>query len=242
VVFHHEDTGSYPTDQKQSVITTALTTPAELIANLRRAVEDRSDMVVSTFQDDAGITGRGKYAGWHRLIASLDTVDRVVVADAGNLPGRTVADLLKVLGILRDRGATLHLHNIETGNLHPGGARHRSGIPPRQAHPGHPRRAGEGRGGWSADWTPASPDARPQRHTGRAHQRWRNSSYGSQVQRQSGVRGECPAHHAGRAMHILLIVLAVMILFPALARLVGSIMIWTIVVVAIMAILGMAFR
>jgi DNA invertase Pin-like site-specific DNA recombinase len=72
-------------------------------------------MVVSTFQDDAGITGRGKYSGWHLLIASLDTLDQIVVANAGDLPGRTVADLLKILHLLRDRGVTLHLHNIETG-------------------------------------------------------------------------------------------------------------------------------
>jgi DNA invertase Pin-like site-specific DNA recombinase len=74
-------------------------------------------MVVSAFQDDAEITGRGKYAGWHLLIASLDTVDRVVVADAGDLPGRSVADLLKILALLRDRGVTLHLHDIETGTM-----------------------------------------------------------------------------------------------------------------------------
>jgi hypothetical protein len=42
--------------------------------------------------------------------------------------------------------------------------------------------------------------------------------------------------------HILLIALVLMILFPALARLVGSIMIWTIVAVAIMALVGVAFR
>jgi DNA invertase Pin-like site-specific DNA recombinase len=92
-----------------------VSTSAELPHILRPTVEERGDMVVSTFQDDAGITGRGKYAGWHRLIAHLDTVDRIVVADAGDLPGRSVADLLKILGLLRDRGVTLHLHNIETG-------------------------------------------------------------------------------------------------------------------------------
>jgi hypothetical protein len=38
------------------------------------------------------------------------------------------------------------------------------------------------------------------------------------------------------------VALALMILFPALARSVGSIMIWTIVAVAIMALVGMALR
>jgi DNA invertase Pin-like site-specific DNA recombinase len=98
-----------------AIYTRTIGTSAELPHTLRRTIEDRGDMVVSTFQDDAGITGRGKYANWHRLIASLDTVDRVVVADAGDLPGRSVADISKILGLLRDRGVTLHLHNIETG-------------------------------------------------------------------------------------------------------------------------------
>jgi hypothetical protein len=43
-------------------------------------------------------------------------------------------------------------------------------------------------------------------------------------------------------MHVLLIALVLMILFPALARLVGSIMIWVIVVVALLAIVGIASR
>jgi hypothetical protein len=43
-------------------------------------------------------------------------------------------------------------------------------------------------------------------------------------------------------MHVLLIALVLMILFPALVRLVGSIMIWTIVAVAITALVGIAFR
>jgi Resolvase, N terminal domain len=100
---------------RMAIYRRTVSTSAELPHILRPTVEERGDMVVSTFQDDAGITGRGKYAGWHRLIAHLDTVDRIVVADAGDLPGRSVADLLKILGLLRDRGVTLHLHNIETG-------------------------------------------------------------------------------------------------------------------------------
>jgi DNA invertase Pin-like site-specific DNA recombinase len=90
-------------------------TPVELTANLRRAIEDRGGATVDAYLDNDEITGRGKYAKWHHLIASLDTVDQIVVANAGDVPGRSVADLLKILDLLRDHGVTLHLHNIETG-------------------------------------------------------------------------------------------------------------------------------
>jgi DNA invertase Pin-like site-specific DNA recombinase len=90
-------------------------TEPELLYYLRRTVEHHGDTVVAIYADNGRLTGRGKYAAWQRLIASLDTVDQVVVADAGDLPGRSVADLLKTLGLLRDHGVTLHLHNIETG-------------------------------------------------------------------------------------------------------------------------------
>jgi DNA invertase Pin-like site-specific DNA recombinase len=103
------------TSERIVIYARTIGTRPELMSHIRRAIEDRGDMVVATYLDDARITGRGKYANWHRLIASLDTVDRVVVADAGDLPGRSVADILKILGLLRDRGVTLHLHNIETG-------------------------------------------------------------------------------------------------------------------------------
>jgi DNA invertase Pin-like site-specific DNA recombinase len=39
---------------------------------------------------------------------------RVAVARL-TVPRRTAGDHLKILGLLRDRGVTLHLHNIETG-------------------------------------------------------------------------------------------------------------------------------
>jgi DNA invertase Pin-like site-specific DNA recombinase len=105
----------YLAGYRVAIYTRTVGTSAELPHTLRRAIEDRSGMVVSAFHDNGGITGRGKYVAWHRLVDSLATVDRVIVADAGDLPGRSVADLLKILGLLRDRGVTLHLHNIETG-------------------------------------------------------------------------------------------------------------------------------
>jgi DNA invertase Pin-like site-specific DNA recombinase len=90
-------------------------TSPELLSAIRLTVEDSGGTVVSSHIDDGQLTGRGKYAAWHKLVANLGAVDRIVVADAGHLPGRTVADLLKVLAVLRDRGVILHLHNIETG-------------------------------------------------------------------------------------------------------------------------------
>jgi DNA invertase Pin-like site-specific DNA recombinase len=82
----------------------------ELLARLRQPVERRGDIVMATYVDDVGMTGRGKYAGWRALIANLGTVDQVVLADAGDLPGKQVAHLLKTLGILRDHGVGLYLH------------------------------------------------------------------------------------------------------------------------------------
>jgi hypothetical protein len=86
------------------------------LADLRQSVENRGAIVVATCLDDARITGRGKYAGWRRLLARLDTVDQIVVSNVGDIPGRTVADLLKVLGVLRRHGVGLCLHaeNIDT--------------------------------------------------------------------------------------------------------------------------------
>src|SRR5665213_2772964 len=77
---------------------------------LRAAVKNRGDTVIATFCDDPSITGRGKYAGWRALVASLDQTDLVLVGSAGDLPGRSVADLLKILGILSEHGVGLCLH------------------------------------------------------------------------------------------------------------------------------------
>jgi hypothetical protein len=87
----------------------------EHLSTLRQAVEARGDRVVATFVDDARITGRGKYAGWNALVSKLDQVDQIVVADAGDLPGRTVGDLLKLLAMFRDRGVVLYIYNRRVG-------------------------------------------------------------------------------------------------------------------------------
>jgi DNA invertase Pin-like site-specific DNA recombinase len=83
----------------------------EHLSTLRQAVEARGDTVAATFIDDGRIVGRGKYAGWNKLVSKLDEVDQIVVADAGDLLGRTVADLLKILDLLRDHGVGLFLHD-----------------------------------------------------------------------------------------------------------------------------------
>ena len=89
-------------------------TEPELIYSRRRSIEQHGDTVVAIYADNGRLTGRGKYARWRSLLTRLDTVDQVVVAGAGDLPGRSLADLLKILGLLQDRGVALHLHNIET--------------------------------------------------------------------------------------------------------------------------------
>ena len=88
----------------------------ELASSLRRSVEERGDVVVGTFSDhDAH--GRRK-AGWKALLANLDDADQIAMASAGDLPGRTVNDLLRLLGTLRDHGVGLFLltENIDTAS------------------------------------------------------------------------------------------------------------------------------
>lgn len=85
-------------------------TEPELLLNLQQTVEDSGNTVATTYVDDARITGRGKYAGWRKLLAGLDGVDQIVLSNAGDIPGKTVADLLKILGNLRDNGVGLYLH------------------------------------------------------------------------------------------------------------------------------------
>jgi DNA invertase Pin-like site-specific DNA recombinase len=86
-------------------------TQSELVDSLRQTVESRGSNVLSVHTDDAGITGRGKYAGWRNMIGRLDMVDQVVLSNAGDIPGRTIADLLKILSILRDHRVSLYLHS-----------------------------------------------------------------------------------------------------------------------------------
>jgi DNA invertase Pin-like site-specific DNA recombinase len=85
-------------------------TQPELVRSLRHTVENRGDNVVAVHADDSAITGRGKFAAWRTMVADLNAVDQIVISDAGDIPGRTVADLLKILAILRDHGVGLYLH------------------------------------------------------------------------------------------------------------------------------------
>jgi DNA invertase Pin-like site-specific DNA recombinase len=85
-------------------------TDPELVSDLQQTVEDRDDVVAGSYVDDAEITGRGKYQGWRKLLTKLDEADQVIVAGAGDLPGKSVNDLLKILGTFRDHGVGLYLH------------------------------------------------------------------------------------------------------------------------------------
>jgi DNA invertase Pin-like site-specific DNA recombinase len=86
-------------------------TQSEPISQLRQAVAGRGGNVIATHTDDAQITGRGKYAGWRNMIGRLGAVDQVVLSHAGDIPGKTVADLLKILATLRDHRVSLYLHS-----------------------------------------------------------------------------------------------------------------------------------
>ena len=78
-------------------------TPAESRDSMRRAVEARGDLVVEMV---AGT--RPKHNSWLRaIIAHLGAVDQVAVMSAADLPARTVKELLRLLGILRDHGVGL---------------------------------------------------------------------------------------------------------------------------------------
>jgi DNA invertase Pin-like site-specific DNA recombinase len=78
--------------------------------DLRQAVERRGGTVVATHTDDDGSTVRARNAGWKSLLANLGEIDEVIVASAGDLPGRNIRSLLRALGALRDHGVSLHFH------------------------------------------------------------------------------------------------------------------------------------
>jgi Resolvase, N terminal domain len=86
-------------------------TQPELIQALRQTVQDRGGNVIAIHTDDTAITGRGKYAGWRAIVARLDVVDQVVLATAGDIPGKSLPDLLKILDLLRERAVSLYLHS-----------------------------------------------------------------------------------------------------------------------------------
>jgi DNA invertase Pin-like site-specific DNA recombinase len=90
-------------------------TQAEL---LRKTIEARGDTVVGIIADDPAITGKGKYAGWRSAVSELSQVDQIVVNSAGDLPGKSATDLLKILATLCDHGVSLisARENIDTGH------------------------------------------------------------------------------------------------------------------------------
>jgi len=104
--------------EKRAIIYTRLPngSESEVLAELRSAVEARSDMVVAELADDARITGRGKYGGWRKLLARLHDADQVVVFSAADLPGKGVQDLLKLLATFRGVTLRLHKEGIDTSS------------------------------------------------------------------------------------------------------------------------------
>jgi DNA invertase Pin-like site-specific DNA recombinase len=92
-------------------------TEVDPCCDLRQAVEDRGGVVVATYIDEDGATVRTRNARWKTLLANLTGIDQVVVSSAGDLPGKSVRDLLKILAMLRDHGVGLYIHrdDIDTG-------------------------------------------------------------------------------------------------------------------------------
>jgi DNA invertase Pin-like site-specific DNA recombinase len=78
--------------------------------DLRQAVEDRGGTVAATYVDDDHATVRTRNAQWKALLADLCSIDQLAIESAADLPGRTVRDLLKVLGMFRDHGVGLYIH------------------------------------------------------------------------------------------------------------------------------------
>jgi DNA invertase Pin-like site-specific DNA recombinase len=85
---------------------------------LQQAVEHQGDMVIASYMDDGSLTGRGKFSGWRRLLANLNGIDQVIMGCAADIPGKTVADLCKILTTFHDHGISLRLHRerIDTGD------------------------------------------------------------------------------------------------------------------------------
>jgi DNA invertase Pin-like site-specific DNA recombinase len=85
---------------------------------LRQSIESRGDTVVGVVGDDPAITGKGRYAGWRAALRELAQVDQIAVMSAGDLPGKSVADLLKILETVCDKGVSLvsSQDGIDTGS------------------------------------------------------------------------------------------------------------------------------
>jgi hypothetical protein len=85
----------------------------ELVNSLRQTVENRGETVVATFADDgAENRPRQRNSGWKALVASLDSVDQVAVASAGDLPGKTAKGLTDLDGI-RQLRASVSSNDVE---------------------------------------------------------------------------------------------------------------------------------
>jgi DNA invertase Pin-like site-specific DNA recombinase len=85
---------------------------------LCKSIGSRGDTVVGIFADDPAIAGRGKFSGWRAATSELAQIDQIVVNSAGDLPGKSVADLLKILAALSDHGVSLvsSQDGIDTGS------------------------------------------------------------------------------------------------------------------------------
>jgi DNA invertase Pin-like site-specific DNA recombinase len=72
--------------------------------------------VVGVFADKDVPGCRGRKSGWNCLLAGLDGLDQIAMASAGDIPAKTVKDLLRLLETLRDHGVGLRLvaENIDT--------------------------------------------------------------------------------------------------------------------------------
>jgi DNA invertase Pin-like site-specific DNA recombinase len=107
----------HPSSYRRTVIYTR--TSEELEQDLRRKVEALGGIVVAASADHvAEDRHKRRNSGWRSMLANLDGVDQIAMASAGDLPGKTVKDLLRLLATLRDHGVGLLLmdEGIDTGN------------------------------------------------------------------------------------------------------------------------------
>lgn len=91
-------------------------TSAEVADTLLTAMGAAGLTVPATYVEDGKRRGRGPQSAWARLMANLDGVDQIVVATATDLPGWTVADLLKLLDTLREAQVSLYCHAEAVGS------------------------------------------------------------------------------------------------------------------------------
>jgi DNA invertase Pin-like site-specific DNA recombinase len=84
-------------------------TSAEYLENMTRTIEARGDLVAGVFADNKTTRRHKQNIGWKTLLAEPHGVDQVAVMSVADLPGRTVKDLLHLLGTLRDHGTSLFL-------------------------------------------------------------------------------------------------------------------------------------